>query len=559
MHRAFDFDDIIYSVLKYLEGKDLKNVAMTCRMLSAPALNILWFKQTSLVSLITCLPQDAWVIVDRTIHYPARLGEPDPEDEWHIVERTMNLTRAPTPSEWERFQIYASRVRRLIVPELDPIPWAKDVPKFPQINVNATVLRRLFEQFPAATLFPNLCSFDSRALRKSSSDLSLVRKFMSPRLEALNVHVSATVPPHEVEQFIGALAIEAHGLRQLSLSLDDGLQGFAVLPNFGMLPKLFELTIHAVDASLTRQTITNIQQLRCLKTLKLSLIGTCCNGGVMALELSSLESLSLSGVDLPQCTHFIRQITTRKLSHVAIDYVRRASPSEITVFTKSLSTLCQYHGSLKQICVVNNRDLYAEEAAGEHFRVIPLESEVFRPLLKFTGLLSVEFVKMGNYLLDDQFIHQITNAWPGIQKLSFVSGQPPALVKVTFNAMMSLATRCKSLRSLNMTCDASQPILIPQAEDGTERLWPAQTALRALHFEDTPLQEVGNMPYILGKVFPALNPWRLQGYSYVDLPDLPDPLPSDHPRYALNEIRNALWEMPDRVDYRVHPDSDSED
>jgi hypothetical protein len=68
MHRAFDFDDIIYSVLKYLKGEDLINVAMTCHpRLLAPALNILWFKRTSLVSLIACLPQDAWVIVDRTI------------------------------------------------------------------------------------------------------------------------------------------------------------------------------------------------------------------------------------------------------------------------------------------------------------------------------------------------------------------------------------------------------------------------------------------------------------------------------------------------------------
>ncbi|KIK31988.1 hypothetical protein CY34DRAFT_814449 [Suillus luteus UH-Slu-Lm8-n1] len=107
-----------------------------------------------------------------------------------------------------------------------------------------------------------------------------------------------------------------------------------------------------------------------------------------------------------------------------------------------------------------------------------------------------------------------------------------------------------------MTCDASQPISIPQAEDGTERLWPAQTALRALHLEHTPLQEVGNMPYILGKVFPALNPGRLMGHYYDAIPDQ---LPSNPLRLVLDEIKRALWEMPDRVDYRVHPDSDLED
>ncbi|KIK33152.1 hypothetical protein CY34DRAFT_813812 [Suillus luteus UH-Slu-Lm8-n1] len=532
MHRAFKSEDIIYSVLKYLKRKDLKNVAMTCRDLSAPARNILWSKRTSMVSLITCLPQDAWELKDYTI----------------------NLTREPTPSEWGLFQTNASRVRRLIVLNPDRcMPWQKR--RIPKINVSG-LLPRLLEQFPPATLFPNLCSFDSRALRESSSDLSLVRKFMSPRLEALIVHVSATVPPYEVEQFIGALAIEGHGLRQLSISMDDGEMAFAVLPNFEYLPKLIELAIHGVDVSLTRQTITNIQQLRCLKTLKLSLLGTCCDGGVVALELSSLESLSLSGVDsgLPQCTRFIRQITTRQLSHVAITYFQRASPIELFAFMESLSGLCQNHGSLKQIRVVDKTPRTLRPYYIDSLPVIPLCSDVFRPLLKFTGLLSVEFVDTGNFLLDDQFIHQITDTWPGIQKLGFESVLP-SFINVTFNAMMSLATKCKLLRSLSITCEHSQPILIPQAEDGTERLWPAQTALRALNLEDTPLQEVGNLPYILGNVFPALNPARFESGRYVMIPD---PIPSNPPIDVMAEIKRALWEMPDRVDYRVHPDSDDE-
>jgi hypothetical protein len=72
-------------------------------------------------------------------------------------------------------------------------------------NVSGLVLRRLFEQFPPATLFPNLCAFDSLALGESSSDLSLVRELMSPGLEALLLDISTHFPTHEVDLFFGAL------------------------------------------------------------------------------------------------------------------------------------------------------------------------------------------------------------------------------------------------------------------------------------------------------------------------------------------------------------------
>jgi hypothetical protein len=67
MHRAFDSEDIIYSVLKYLKLKDLKNAAMTCSRLAGPAFNILWSEQSSLVPLIMCLPEDTLEIADKTI------------------------------------------------------------------------------------------------------------------------------------------------------------------------------------------------------------------------------------------------------------------------------------------------------------------------------------------------------------------------------------------------------------------------------------------------------------------------------------------------------------
>jgi hypothetical protein len=385
----------------------------------------------------------------------------------------------------------ASRVHRIIKHKFCDAPFLK-------LRVSGQVLQRLFELFPPATLFPNLSTLNSHVLRESSSNLSLVQKFMSPRLETLLLDVPGHIPTHEVEQFLGALPIEAHGLRQLSISTDHGATAFAVPPSFGNLPKLLALAIHGVDVCLTRQTIANIQQARCLHTLTLGLRGTSSDCGGMALELCSLEHLTLSGNSLPQCTHFLHQIITPRLSHISIKYSNLASPIEITVFMESLCTSCQNYGSLKQIHVVGTTH------SNDHGLVIPLSSEIFRPLLKFAGLLSVSFVDIGIYDLDDRFLDDIAVAWRDIKELKF-NTKRRASSKVTFAAMVSLASRSRSLEDLHLTVDASQSTTIPRAQDGTETLWPTQTALWKLHLGYSEVSDVACVPYILAYVFPILS------------------------------------------------------
>ncbi|KAG1732539.1 hypothetical protein EDD22DRAFT_373855 [Suillus occidentalis] len=72
MHRAFDSDDIVYSILEHLKFplRNLRNVAMTCSRLAGPALNILWSEQSSLLPLIMCLPQGPWASRMRLLIFP---------------------------------------------------------------------------------------------------------------------------------------------------------------------------------------------------------------------------------------------------------------------------------------------------------------------------------------------------------------------------------------------------------------------------------------------------------------------------------------------------------
>ncbi|KAG1865446.1 hypothetical protein DFJ58DRAFT_864448 [Suillus subalutaceus] len=512
MHRALESEDIIYAVLEHVKSsaKDLVNVAMTCSTLAGPALDILWSEQSSLAPLIMCLPQDTWEVAE---------------------DQTIDISREPAPTEWERLRMNASRVRRLLIHGFSSV-----LPTKPHLSLSGRALQRIFERFPPATLFPNLCVLDFRAvfdLPECSSKFLLLRQFMSPGLEVLMFDVPGGVPTYEVEQLLDALPAEAYGLRQLSISAGRGTT-FTVPPSFGKLPKLITLTIHGVDVCLTRQTITNIQQAQCLQTLTLALHGTSYDAGGMPFELHNLKYLCLFGGSLSQSTHFLRQIIARQLSYVNIAYSEPASPTEIAAFMESLSTSCQTFGSLKQICMFDASHVDNNEL------VIPLPSEIFRPLLKFSNLLSVKFIGIGNYNLDDRFIDDVAVAWPDIQELKFASRRCSSCT-VTFTAMMSLASRCRSLHTLHLTLDATQPTTAPRAPDGTEELWPMQTALHKLHLGESEVSYCARVPYFLTEVFPNLSKFKW----YDSLRD------SDYDLFvqsALEEVwqqLKVLWNLAD--------------
>ncbi|KAG1817450.1 hypothetical protein EV424DRAFT_1028355 [Suillus variegatus] len=548
MHRIFEFDDIIHAVLQYVESSatDLVNVAMTCSRLAGPALDILWSRQSSLAQLIMCLPQDTW----------------EGKVEGYYRGYIVHLSREPTPIEWERLRANASRVRRLV--SIDGFTDAPKLPRGPVLrqrtdgigsaldlfrpilrpDVIGHVLKRLFKRFPPATLFPNLCELHFEAvfgLLERSSKFWLLRQFVSPGLQALRFDVTG-IATHEVEQLFAALPTEAYGLRQLSVSAGNGTTALTVPPSLGKLPKLMRLAIFGIDVALTRQTITNIQQARCLQTLKLNLCGASCDASGIPLELPSLKTLYLSEGSLSHCTHFLRQVTTRQLSHINISYRGSSSPAEVTAFVESLSTSCQTFEHLERIHVIDKSE------HPDYLLVIPLHSESFRPLFKFRRLSSVKFIGIGNFELDDRFLNDIPVVWPSIQELKLISWKRRAFYSVTFTAMMSLASRCRSLQTLHLTVDATQSTTIPRAPDGTEELWPTQTTLRNLHLGYSRVSEVARVPYFLAEVFPTL--WDFKFYErYLRncAADIDLRLALEEAHSQLMALRNSPYDNSDKL------------
>ncbi|KAG1842682.1 hypothetical protein C8R48DRAFT_780953 [Suillus tomentosus] len=477
MHNALKVNDIVYFILEHVKSSklDLRNMAMTCSAFSNIALDMLWSQQDSLTPLFRCLPGDTW------------------NPWWHDV---MNFSREPLPTEWERVQINAARIRELIFTGNTRSP----------PNPTGQVVQRLFELFPPAVLFPRLHTLHFNAIPRHclnfDSELSLLRQFLSPRLERLAYYIQPRAPMHEVEQLFDAIFTEAPGLRQLSLHSAHKLS--ACPSKAPKLPKkLNVLSIGPLRRDLMKQIIPDIQHLRSLQTLTLAL-GKSSNmvfqsSGGMPLELSTLKHVYLTGARLENSTSFLHKVAMPRLSVLEISYYTATGPAEITAAIKSLSTSCKTFAFLEIITVVDYSENPSEELGPDD----QLHSSIFRPLLRFRRLSSVKFIDIGKYCLDDAFIEDVAVAWPDLRTLTFASNVPGEY-QVTLTSVLSLATRCKSLHDLHLTFDATPFPTLPRAPDGNPELWTTQTTLCKLHVGHSKVSEASRLHLFLAVLFPNL-------------------------------------------------------
>ncbi|KAG1813058.1 hypothetical protein EV424DRAFT_1557643 [Suillus variegatus] len=477
MHNALRVNEIVYAILQHVKSSksDLRNMAMTCSAFSNLALDMLWSQQDSLAPLTQCLPRDTWKV-------------------WW--DDFMDFSREPLPTEWERVRINAARIRELV--------FTGNTSRSP--NPSGQIIQQLFELFPPAVLFPRLRTLHfntvSRHWRNFSSELSLLRQFLSPRLERLAYYIESRVPMREVEQLFDAIFTQAPGLQQLSLHSAHKLS--ACPSKVPKLPKkLNVLSIGTLRMDLMKQIIPDIQHLRSLQTLTLAL-GKSVDmvfqpPGGMPLELSTLKHLYLTGARLENCTSFLHKIVMPQLSVLEISYHTATGPAEITAVIKSLSTSCKTFAFLENITVVDYSENPSEELGPDD----QLHSSIFRPLLRFRRLSSVKFIDIGKYCLDDAFIEDVAVAWPDLRTLTFASNVPGEY-QVTLTSVLSLATRCKSLHDLHLTFDATPFPTLPRAPDGNLELWTTQTTLCKLHVGHSKVSEASHLHLFLAVLFPNL-------------------------------------------------------
>jgi hypothetical protein len=233
------------------------------------------------------------------------------------------------------------------------------------------------------------------------------------------------------------------------------------------------------NVCIAKRCIADIEQLRFLHVLALDLEGGPGDGdssrlGDVPLELSLLGSLTLNADRMQHCTSCLHCISTPQLSNISINHNGHALSAEVNDFLLSLHTSCPVSASLETPSV---------HCCGDFHN--PFTSDGSWSLLTFGRLTVVEFLATGKFHFDDGFMEAAAVAWPDVQELSFASKHSDTS-SVTFDAVLSCASRCSSLRYLHLTFDATQMPKLPRrkgcedASDGNWELWPKQTALQML-------------------------------------------------------------------------------
>ncbi|KAL6298455.1 hypothetical protein BKA93DRAFT_835607 [Sparassis latifolia] len=163
-------NELLIMVLAHLDMRSLARSACVCMRWSEIALDMLWRDVDDLMQLLALL---------------APFGRPEKSTTLPHVY-SQKFKKAPTRRDWDRFQRYACRVRKLSYEEY--------VPRTRRRCVDPSALNLLANWYPTSEIFPNLQSLTWCASTPVMQQLSVV--FMHARLKRLEIGVyNVTAPP----------------------------------------------------------------------------------------------------------------------------------------------------------------------------------------------------------------------------------------------------------------------------------------------------------------------------------------------------------------------------
>ncbi|KAK6988189.1 hypothetical protein R3P38DRAFT_2660923 [Favolaschia claudopus] len=246
MHRCLSVLEILELICSHLDGRQrrpaLAALARTCQSFSDPALCVLWQKHSSLAPFLKLMPTD---LIRQSSDLP----------------RTWNLLRPITVSDWDRPNVFAPRVRELVVQTLD---WNQVADIFPILSACA----------PLGVIFPNLRSLTCYITLVEAANLPSIRSFFSSTLQEIKFVCRWNVTSISL---ISALPITCPTVKHVSVSC-------ASPGGLGITTSLFVKGLHYL--------------------VSLSLGGAECNSAVIS-HLGQLSTLTkLEFVSLPDTFSF---------------------------------------------------------------------------------------------------------------------------------------------------------------------------------------------------------------------------------------------------------------
>ncbi|KAG5635578.1 hypothetical protein H0H81_010743 [Sphagnurus paluster] len=395
------------------------------------------------------------------------------------------FTRPLRSFEWERFILYARRVKYLqcvtalessISRRNDPPPaiWKMLLVARPSIMTHILPnLQELVWAVPDA-IFPYIRLFFPRTLKKL-------------KLEVMANGMAG------VEERFSRLSLLSN-LMDICPALDDiklNYQGrrYGLISEFSESICQWQFLRALHTHCITAQALNRIASFPHLETLSLEeeIHGL----GTIPLTTGALPVLRRLKVIMPleQATTILIAITHPVLESIEVTFPEcdwSAWESFFTTVATSSQTLTK---------------LVVKELSGDQNRE-PITAATFRTLLslpKISHIVIRPAVRMA--CIDDQLIKKISEAWPHLRHLELGDGNISAHSPVTLQGLLSLVRGCPDLETLTLTLDARMDKFPLHAPPGMGACSPKLTKLRLGH---SLIRNPENVALFLADVFPNL-------------------------------------------------------
>ncbi|KAJ7624374.1 hypothetical protein FB45DRAFT_1030531 [Roridomyces roridus] len=424
MHRGLRIPELVELIVSHLDPATdptpLAALARTSRVFHHPALDSLWNRQSCTSNLIQCFPQDLWEL--QTSRY---------------LSRVFTFRRPIAAPDWDRVLHYSRRIRSFDLPPL-------------YLEDSSQIFDLLLQtEIPGKHLLPNLQSLSTgNPYNPRPVPSAHVAILLGPRISAIRVGTGhASLFPMLTERFPPLKAVNV-GRKQYVLAPEDadpadeqcisallrGLQSvecveaaYVDLPallHLGMLASLTTLKLHCLPAG-SLSSLPDQRLFRHLLHVELCIPPT------------RTDSVSI----------FLRSWTCTPLISFIINLP--ANPTAVLV-EGIFSTLAKHCSTTSLQTITLSRDLGAEMAAGEILPDVALKS-----LTCFVNLVELSVDSTFGYQLDDAGMLELARSWPHIEVLHLQALWHDQTPLMTITSLRVLAAHCPSLRSLELTFDAS--------------------------------------------------------------------------------------------------------
>ncbi|KAJ6473376.1 hypothetical protein C8R47DRAFT_1053833 [Mycena vitilis] len=457
MHRCLYIQDIVEIILEPQVHKDLVAIARSCKAFHSPALDLLW-RSATLENLFRVLPSDLCVF-----------GKPDWNAKFHI-----RLLRPFQSTDWDRFRVYAPRVRELAVTKRDDF---------------SAILSDLVAHLPDNLL----CNLRHLSWFPPDSEIPCIGLFLSETVTSISLGLPTDLPTAASLYSL----VASHCPRLQHLLIPQRFGHSASVADVDALSTLVCMLHHLESINVPLLGDAAVQHLRSLPTLKSwtlhEIPHTAKFGPAGAHVLPALSELRLFTTKVQLATQFLASCLQIPLQSFYGKLPAQNTTTETEDFLVALASGVS-RTTLTTLFLDNPSQGWRIHNAERYM----LSTSSIYTLLQFTRLTSLSIWSSGGFDIDDAVVHAMVTQWPNIETLRLCALSCPH-PRTTLASLRHLAYSCPRLRTLTITVDCT----VMPAASGTAK--PSfHPPLTLLDVDFSPIDTTAPVVAFLVEIFPKL-------------------------------------------------------